>query len=186
MSVEPLEQAIDSTRAILGNIDQTDLGGSTPCASWTVSDLVNHIVGGQFFFATAARGDQPSGEQKDYAAGDFRADFDEGSAATLAAFNEDGVMERIVHLPFGDMPGSVFMGVAATDTFVHGWDLARATGQPTDLKPELAASLLATVGPLLPETARGEDGKAPFAPEQQAPDGASNADRLAAFLGRTV
>ena len=186
MSVEPLEQAIESTRGILGNIDRTDLDRSTPCASWKVSDLVNHIVGGQFFFATAVRGGQPSGEQKDYSTGDFLADFNEGSAATLAAFNEDGAMERIVHLPFGDMPGAVFLNVASTDTFVHGWDLARATGQPTDLEPELAASLLATVGPLLPESARGEDGKSAFAPEQPAPDGASNADRLAAFLGRTV
>jgi uncharacterized protein (TIGR03086 family) len=186
MSVAPLEQAMQSTRAVLGNIDRTDLDRSTPCASWKVSDVVNHIVGGQFFFATAASGGQPSGEQKDYAAGDFLAEYDKGCTATLAAFNADGAMERIVHLPFGDMPGAIFVGIASTDTFVHGWDLARATGQPTDLEPELAASLLATVGPLLPETARGEDGKAAFAPEQTAPDGASNADRLAAFLGRTV
>ena len=32
------------------------------------------------------------------------------------------------------------------DTFQHGWDLAKATGQDTDLDPELAAGLLANVG----------------------------------------
>ena len=63
---------------------------------------------------------------------------------------------------------------------------AKATGQPTDLEPELATQLLATVGSFLPDEARGEDSSgAPFGPKQEAPEGASEADRLAAFLGRT-
>ena len=186
MSVEPLQQAIQSTWAILVQVDPKDLDRSTPCQSWKIADLVNHIVGGQFFFATAARGEAPSGEQKDYSGGDIVGEFDKGAAASVASFSQDGVMERTLHLPFGDMPGSVFVGLAATDTFVHGWDLAKALGQPTDLEPGLAAALLAQMQPFLPPDIRGEDGKAPFGPEQPAPDGASNADRLAAFLGRKV
>ena len=186
MTVEPLEQAIRSTRAVLRSVDRDDLSRSTPCASWKVSDLVNHIVGGQFFFATAVNGEQPSGDPQDYAAGDFVAEFDRGAAASVAAFGQEGAMERTVHLPFGDLPGAVFVGIASTDTFIHGWDLAKATDQETDLEPELAAALLAQVGPFLPASFRGPEGKAAFAPEQVAPDGASNADRLAAFLGRTV
>ena len=186
MSVEPLQQAIKSTRAVLASIDRNDLAKSTPCASWKVSDVVNHIVGGQYFFAGAVNGEAPSGEQPDFAGGDFVADFERGSAACVAAFSQDGAMERIIHLPFGDFPGAVFVGLASTDTFVHGWDLAKATGQPTDLEPELAAGLLAGIKPSLPDSFRGSDGQAPFGPEQPAPDGASNADQLAAFLGRTV
>jgi len=186
MSVEPLQQAIKTTRSVLANVDPKDLDRSTPCRSWKVSDLVNHIVGGQFFFATAAKGEPPSGEQKDYSTGDFVAEFDRGSAASVDAFSQDGVMAKTLHLPFGDMPGSVFVGLAATDTFVHGWDLAKALGQPTDLEPGLATVLLTQVQGFLPAEVRGEDGKAPFGPEQKAPEGASNADRLAAFLGRTV
>jgi uncharacterized protein (TIGR03086 family) len=171
---------------VLDGVGPADLARSTPCASWKVSDLVNHMVGGQFFFATAVRGEQPSSEQKDYSAGDFVGEFDRGSKASVAAFSEEGAMERTVHLPFGDLPVAVFVGIASTDTFIHGWDLAKATGQPTDLEPELAAALLAQVGPFLPETFRGPEGKALFGPVQVAPEGASNADRLAAFLGRTV
>ena len=186
MSVEPLEQAIRSTRSVLEGVDRGDLGRSTPCASWKVSDVVNHIVGGQFFFAAALNGEQPSGEPPDFSAGDFVADFDRGSAACVAAFSQDGAMERTIHLPFGDMPGAVFVGIASTDTFIHGWDVAKATGQDTDLEPQLAAALLAQVGPALPDSFRGPEGKAAFGPKQEAPEGASNADRLAAFLGRTV
>src|SRR4051794_39428934 len=124
MTVEPLERAIHSTRVVLEGIKPDDLGRTTPCVSWTVSDLVNHIVGGQFFFATVVRGDKPTRDQTDFAAGDFVAAFDEGSAAAVAAFSGDGALERTVHLPFGDMPGAVFLGIASTDTLVHGWDLA--------------------------------------------------------------
>jgi uncharacterized protein (TIGR03086 family) len=186
MSVEPLQQAIKSTRSVLADIDPQDMDRATPCQSWKVADVVNHIVGGQFFFATAARGEPPSGEQPDYATGDFLAEFDRGSAASVEAFSQDGAMARTVHLPFGDMPGSVFVGIAATDTFVHGWDLAKAVGQPTDLEPGLADALLSQIRGFLPAEVRGEDGKAPFGPEQQAPEGCSHADRLAAFLGRRI
>jgi uncharacterized protein (TIGR03086 family) len=134
-----------------------------------------------------ARGEaMEGGDAPKFSDGDFVAAFDEGSKSDLAAFSAEGAMERIMHLPFGDMPGAAFVGLAATDTFVHGWDLAKATGQATDLNPALAEALLAGARQAIPDAIRGEDGKAPFGPEQQAPAGASNADRLAAFLGRTV
>ena len=84
------------------------------------------------------------------------------------------------------MPASAFMGLATTDTFTHGWDLAKATGQSTDIDPQLAEQLLAGSKMAIQEAFRGPDGKAPFGAEQQAPAGATKADELAAFLGRTM
>jgi uncharacterized protein (TIGR03086 family) len=186
LSTQALEAAIQSTRGVLANVRRDQLELSTPCASWTVADVVNHVVGGQFFFASSMNGEAPGDERPDFAAGDFLASFDEGSAASLAAFGADGAMQRTVHLPFGDFPGSVWVGMAATDTFTHGWDVARATGQPTDLAPDLAVGLLAGIRPVIQTALRGADGQAPFGPEQHAPSGASDADQLAAFLGRAV
>jgi uncharacterized protein (TIGR03086 family) len=77
------------------------------------------------------------------------------------------------------------MGIVTTDTFAHTWDLARATGQSTDLDPELAASLLAQSRQSVQDEYRSEDG-AMFGLEQTAPDGSTVADELAAFLGRRV
>jgi uncharacterized protein (TIGR03086 family) len=94
-------------------------------------------------------------------------------------------MEKMLSLPFGQMPGSAFIGMASTDTFTHGWDLARATGQETDLDPELAARLLTGARAAIQPAFRNEQGN-PFGLEQEAPTGASNADQLAAFLGRKV
>ena len=184
MTTEVLEQAIATTRGVLANVSRDQLDDATPCASWKVRDLINHIVGGQYFFAGGVRGELPSGET-DWAAGDFLADFDTGARQCVDAFNSDGAMDKMLTLPFGQMPGSAFIGLASTDTFTHGWDLARATGQDTDLAPQLATGLLAGARVAIPPELRSEDG-AVFGLEQTAPADASNADQLAAFLGRHV
>ena len=185
MSTQPLEQTIAATRSVLVNVTPDQLGQPTPCASWDVAALINHIVGGQHFFAAGLQGEPPSGEEADFAAGDFVAAFDEASSACLAGFQAEGVMEKTYTLPFGEMPGAAFMGLATTDTFQHAWDLAKATGQSTDIAPELAGAILAQSQRSIQESFRGPEG-APFGPEQAAPAEAAPADQLAAFLGRTV
>lgn len=186
MSIQPLQAAIASTKAVLANVTKDQLTLSTPCVSWKVADLVNHVVGSQYFFTAALNGEPPAGEAPDFASGDFVATFDQASATCVAAFSAEGALARTVKLPFGDMPAAAWAGLAATDTFTHGWDLAKATGQSTDLAPELAEGLLAASKQMIQPAFRGEDGKAPFTAERQAPEGAPAADRLAAFLGREV
>ena len=185
MATEPLEQAIATTRTVLTGVSKEQLAESTPCAQWKVSELINHIVGGQYFFAGAARGEAPTPGETDFSATDFVAAYDEGAQQAIAAFQADGVMEKTLTLPWGQMPGSAFMGIASIDTLAHGWDLAKATGQDTDLAPELSAGLLQGAKAAISPAFRSEDG-AVFGPEQSAPAGASNADQLAAFLGRKV
>ena len=67
-------------------------------------------------------------------------------------------MERMITLAFGEMPGAAVMGLATTDTFQHGWDLAKATGQSTDLAPELATALLAQSKAAISHAFRGPEG----------------------------
>mgnify|MGYP001816067976 CR=1 FL=1 len=185
MSTQPLEQAISVASSVLENVDADQLSGATPCASWNVSELINHMVGGQAFFAACVNGETPSGDAPDFASGDFRAAFAEQSAACLAAFGAEGALAKMVTAPFGQMPAGAFMGLATTDTFQHAWDLAKATGQDTDLAPDLASGLVAQAKANISESFRGPEG-APFGPEQTADDDASPADQLAAFLGRAV
>jgi len=104
----------------------------------------------------------------------------------LAAFGSAGVLEKTVSLPFGEFSGADLMGLTARDQFTHGWDLARAIGHDTDLDPELAGELLIQARTEITEAFRGPDGVAFFGPAADAPASASPADRLAAFLGRTL
>jgi uncharacterized protein (TIGR03086 family) len=187
MSAELLAKCYASTRGVLTNVTPEQLDGAeTPCASWSVQELVDHIVNGTTWFATIAETGTPPGED---AFPPFTSDnvveaFDAGAARAVKAFAADGAMERIMHLPFGDLPGSAFVYIACGDSFTHGWDLAKATGQSTDLDPETATQLLEIVSPMLPDAYRGEDGQAPFGPRQEAPAGGTAADRVAAFMGR--
>ena len=124
-----LDRAFASTRTVLVNVTPAQLDASTPCASWDVRGLVNHIVGGTHFFARSVRGDaHPEGDPPDFAAGEFIAVFDDGAAQAVAAFDAPGAAEKMITLPFGTLPGAAFIGIATTDAFAHGWDLARRDG----------------------------------------------------------
>jgi len=185
MSADMLSQAFASTAGVLSGVDTQNLDGSTPCASWQVRELVNHIVGGATYFAIAAEtGQAPAPAETDFCEGDFVSEFNKGAARAVKAFEADGVMDKMMKLPFGELPGGAFINIASIDTFTHGWDLAKATGQSTDLDPGLAMQLLAIAEGFVADSFRGPDGQAPFGPKAEAPAGASPADRLAAFLGR--
>ena len=187
MSTEDLELAFADARGILANVTSEQLSDPTPCQSWQVRDVVNHMIGVSFFAAEAVNtGTGASPPETDFSAGDMLAAYDDGIRQAVAAFGAPGAQEKMVTLPFGTLPASVFMGIATTDAFAHGWDLAKATGQSTDIDPQLAAQLLEGARMFVQPAFRGEDGKAPFGPEQQAAPAASTADQLAAFLGRHV
>lgn len=187
MATEMLQRAFAVTRSVLANVKTDQLDDPTPCASWTVRDLLNHMIGGTQFFAGAmSTGSAPQRDSRDLTGGDIVASYDDGMAQVIAAFGAPGAQERMVTLWFGTIPGAAFMGLATTDTFLHGWDLARATGQSADLDPELASQLLENARAVVQPAFRGDDGTAPFGPEQVPPAGATAADRLAAFLGRAV
>ncbi len=186
MGADMLAQAFASTAGVLAEVDAQQLDGATPCASWQVREVINHLVGGTIYFAeTAENGVAPTGgEVTDFSAGDFVTEFNKGAARAVKAFEADGAMDKTMRLPFAELPGGVFVNIATIDTFTHGWDLAKATGQSTDLDPELATQLLAFAQGFLSDALRGPDGTAPFGAPVATPPGASPADELAAFLGR--
>jgi uncharacterized protein (TIGR03086 family) len=183
--VTELNQAFQSTLSILGKVEPDDLGAPTPCASWDVHALINHFVGTARWWAVTIAGE---GEvtDVDYAAGNFVTAYEESIQIATAAFEAEGALEKTVRLPFGDFPGAVLLSLAATEQFTHGWDLARAIGQHSDLDPGLAAGLFSQARLAVTDAYRGPDGQALFGPARTAPAGASQADQLAAFLGRTV
>ncbi|MEY9841643.1 TIGR03086 family metal-binding protein [Streptacidiphilus sp. EB103A] len=180
-----LDRAFASTRSVLAHIRPGHLGEPTPCASWDVRAVVNHVISSAYW-ATASIGVGRESGDVDFGSGDFVASYDECARIALAAFGAEGVLEAAVRLPFGEFSGAELLGMAATDQFTHGWDLARAIGLPTDLDPELADELFAMTQKTVTEAYRGPDGAAPFGPELPVPAAAGPADRLAAFLGRAV
>jgi hypothetical protein len=99
-----------------------------------------------------------------------------------AAFDREGFLEQVFPTPLGEGPGELLVAMRITELTIHAWDIAAATGQPRDLDPELVdfAEGFLRSRPI-PRDVNG-----PFAPEQPAPAGAGDSDRLAAFAGRPV
>lgn len=180
-----LAQAQDVARSVLANVSADQLDLPTPCKDWNVSALIDHLVGAQHWAGAAMEGRQMDQTGEGSAQGDFQAAFDDAASRVLAAFQADGALAKTVNPGFGDMPAPALLGLAATDTFTHAWDLAKATGQDTDLAPDLAAGLLAQAKQSIQPGFRSEQGSI-FGFEQEAPEGAPPADQLAAFLGRTL
>jgi uncharacterized protein (TIGR03086 family) len=181
----PLNQALQSTLAIVTKVRSDDLAAPTPCMSWNVRALISHFVGTARWWAAVIAG-QDAAVDADYAAGDFVAAYEESIRIAVAAFAAEGALDKTVRLPFGEFPGAVLRDMAAIEQFTHGWDLARAMGYRADLDPELAAGLLSRARLAIIDSFRGPDGEALFGPAVGAPAGAGPADQLAAFLGRRV
>jgi uncharacterized protein (TIGR03086 family) len=183
-----VERACSSTQAVLARVSEMDLDRPTPCASWTVTGVIRHVVGGAAYFAELAEAGEVADDDDDdddKPIADFNGSFARSAERLVAAFDAPGALDKILKMPIGDIPASVGVWIASGDIFTHGWDLAKATGQSTDLDPELAETLLQRLNTMLPDSMRGPDGKAPFGLKVDVPSSAPAADRLAGYLGRT-
>jgi uncharacterized protein (TIGR03086 family) len=84
--------------------------------------------------ASAPRG----GHRAPHLGGDPLAAFQRAAVQLQEAFAAPGVLESVYEAPFGTGPGLVLVHVRVVEVLVHGWDLARATGQPADFPYDVA------------------------------------------------
>jgi uncharacterized protein (TIGR03086 family) len=185
MGTQDYETAIATFRQVLVGVAPEQITSATPCASFDVAQLIDHTIGTQHMVTDALQDKPFNTTGVEVARSEQAAAFDRAAADAVAELHRDGALDKAVTLPFGTFSGEKLMGLAALDTFQHAWDLAKATGQGTDLDAELAESLMGLAVAHMAHVPRGEE-PAPYGPEQTAPAGAPAADRLAAFLGRVV
>jgi len=181
------EQSVSSTGRILKGVRPGDLTAPTPCSEWDVRALLNHVIGTLWLSTALFTGQEPrypmapGGLPGTDLAGDDPAEaYDEAAAAALAAAGTGDTLTRMHATPLGEMPGPVLSGFTTLDVLVHGWDLAKATGQPAGLDTGIAQHVLDFAHQALPEESRG--GR--IAPPLPVPGSAPVTDQLAGFLGR--
>lgn len=178
------DRAAAAAQTVVDGVRPEQLGLPSPCSEWDVRGVLNHLVFGNLLAHASLRGEQPPADRSaDYLGADPRSAFAESVTACRAAFAEPGVLDKVVRTPLGEQPASFYVHMRLNELLAHGWDVAAATGQSTDLEPELAESALAMWQARLGDVPRAGS---PFGPAQPAPDGATAADRLAAYLGRAV
>jgi uncharacterized protein (TIGR03086 family) len=156
----------------------------TPCDGVDVRSLVSHLVVGNLAFAALVNETAPPDGDADHLGEDPLGAFRASAARLLAALGTPGLGSRTFTLPVGRVPGAELVRIRITEYLGHGWDLARATGQPPGFPDDVAERGLAEARRQLRGRSPGEH--AGFADEKPVPAGTAAIDRLAAFLGRTV
>lgn len=146
-------RALRETRRWMAGVADHHWDLPTPCDSWTVRELVNHVVVGNWWAAELASG-RTIDEVGDRLDGDRTTDdplreYDRSAEAAARAFERPGALEAPCAVSYGPVPGSVYAGHRFIDVLIHGWDLAVATGQPTRIDPELVEACWEQVEPQL-------------------------------------
>lgn len=144
-------QALTFTRKVIAGIKSDQWHLSTPCTEWDVRELTDHVVAENWWAAElasgatiAAVGDRLDG---DVLGTDPLRAYDDSAAVAAKVFERSGAMSAPCAVSYGPVPGAVYCGHRFIDVFIHGWDLAKATGQSTDLDPALVAACLEVVKP---------------------------------------
>lgn len=177
MNVELVARAVDQMSTVIAKVRPTQAHLPTPCTDWDVDQLINHVVAEVTRFAESTA----TGHRGDVPGADWSGEFRRAAAALLAAWRSPGALTRTTRLPGGEVPATWALGQQVTELAVHAWDIAAATGQPTDLDPAVGAAALEWGHANLLESVRGEH----VGPEVVIADDAPLYDRLAAFGGRT-
>ncbi len=182
--VTDLDRALAATEAVVAGIGAEQWPAPTPCTELDVRGVLNHLVRGNLLFVAIIRDEPRPAPGTDHLGDAPLSAFQRAAAQLREAFAAPGVLDSIYTAPFGPGPGAVLAHVRIVEVLAHGWDLARATGQPADFPEDVAERALAGTRRALTERPQGPG--APFAAEVPVPQDAPAVDRLAGFLGRPV
>jgi uncharacterized protein (TIGR03086 family) len=157
----------------------------TPCAKWSVAQVLQHASGDQIAFAAAITGGPWPSEDPFAPSGQLVQDgqtlVDGAVAASAQAFEtvDREAAEVANPLPQGPMPAWLAAGACALDAAVHAWDIAVATGQASPLSEDMARQLM-SVATRIVEPLRAYGAYAPALEPRQDGDVAA----LLGYLGR--
>jgi uncharacterized protein (TIGR03086 family) len=155
MTENPLA-ALDAATAhftqVLAAVRDDDWARPTPCTDWTVTDLVDHVVGGNRWAVLLLGGAEGRAAIEQVRAGTFGpdrvGDYRDSVTAQRAAFAEPSALMQEVEHVLGRMPGGRFLGMRVGDNLLHSWDLARAIGADDRLPADLVAQALTNLEPM--------------------------------------
>lgn len=181
-------QAVRESVKLVERSTAADLARPTPCAAWTLHDLLTHMATQHYGFAAASTGDgdlarwhpRPLGE-------DPVAAYRASAEHVLAAFDADGVLDRQFPLPeiprAPAFPARQAVSFHFIDYVVHSWDVAKTLAVELNFDPALLNVALAIARAVPGGKARLVPGAA-FSTEIEWL-GDSRLDQIVAILGRS-
>jgi uncharacterized protein (TIGR03086 family) len=148
MTFPVITGSLDLLHRVAVSVRADQLGAPTPCAQWTVAQVLLHAAGDQHVWASIVGSGSPPGydpfapaRQPD---GDVaRLITDAIDAATTAWASVDPAAQTVPTPlpPTPVMAPELAAAACALDAAIHAWDVAVATGQPSPLTSGLASQL---------------------------------------------
>ncbi len=171
---------------VVAHVTSDQAGHPTPCDSWDVQALANHLINGlERFRATAAGEPVDWGTPMPDVEGEWATVFHDRADALMAAWAAIPDIEAKRPSPMGELTMRFIAGQQIAEIAQHTWDLAAATGQRDSLDDTIADEALTwTRGALSPEYRGPEASGKSFGDERPVAADAPVCDQLAAFFGR--
>ena len=181
-----LSSTAEAVVAIVGGIPSDQLTAPTPCTEYDVRGLVHHLLFWGPSLEGAGRKENvppptPTESDVDLTTGDWRGALHAQLTriaqawAPASAWEGTTYMGRPIELP-ASLVGDMILG----ELVVHGWDLARATGQRLDLDEDL---LTYVHDAMAPGVEQGRE-MGMYGPEVPMPATAPTLDRILGLTGR--
>ncbi|MEU7137341.1 TIGR03086 family metal-binding protein [Streptomyces sp. NPDC046261] len=174
---------------LLEAVTDEQLTAPTPCEQYRLGDLIEHVGGlALAFTAAAGKTDLPQGGHEgpsgDAArlAEDWRTLIPARLAALAEAWREAAAWEGMTRAGGVELPGNVAARVALNELVVHGWDVARSSGQPYVCGERELRTCLEFVAGFAPDPEERPAGL--FAPAVAVPADAPLLDRVVGLTGR--
>lgn len=151
MSVD-LTTTTEHVAALLPGVRDEHLTAPTPCGTYTVAALLDHIMGFSSAFSWVARNEQdklsddPPHARPEDLDPRWRELLPKRLAELGAAWRDPAADDGTARAAGVELPNAVWRLVALNELVVHGWDLARATGQDYPTDPEAVAVAIEFMG----------------------------------------
>lgn len=175
------QSACSTMSAVARRAAGGDPAAPTPCTEFDLATLVKHFVGTSGAFVAAGSGaldpDDPWGSKvtvRDDWSTQLADQLDRAGAVWARADTWDGAVKN------SPMPAAALGEMGLIEVVLHGWDLARATGQTVTLDPETAAEVRRCVA----DTAEQGRQFEAYGPEVEVADDAGDLDRALGLAGR--
>lgn len=177
------DAALDAAVAVIDAIPDAAWDGPTPCAAWTVRDVVGHLAWGNRVLAAATRGApfrEPAGDRTITLPPPLPAAYRATVREVRLALQADGLPDTIA-FPTGPVTPAAALRIRVQDLVVHVWDLTAAVGAEWCVDDTLTAAA--------ERTARERRAAGTLPPSQFGPPGdlsiaSSPLDRLLLTVGR--
>ena len=189
---------------LVAGVDTGELSRPTPCAEFDVRMLMTHvgvvldkIIG----FATdhrdlyrdhelspaemRAAAEELARERIDGRGASELAEWVRAQTARAREVWTDAVLDTPIQLGWGPvLPGRVVTAIYLMEVLSHAWDLATATGQPSEAPGGLGHAGLAAARAGLPAEPRGIEHGIPFGPVVESAPDAGPTEQMVNWTGR--